>query len=100
TLIFGPLDRPARVAHRSPPLPVHPSRGFFLLAAAGLSLLPLARASAQLVDTSPFMAPGGAGPNGGTDPNALELRGIMSTPEGTRYCIYDPVKKAGAWAGV
>ncbi len=79
---------------------MHPSRGFFLLAAAGLSLLPLARARAQLVDTSPFMAPGGAGPNGGADPTALELRGIMSTPEGTRYCIYDPVKKAGAWAGV
>jgi hypothetical protein len=47
------------------------------------------------------MAPGGAaGPNGGADPGALELRGIMSTPEGTRYCIYDPVKKAGAWAGL
>jgi len=79
---------------------VHSSRGLFLLAAAGLSLIPLARARAQLVDTSPFMAPGGAGPNGSADPNALELRGIMSTPEGTRFCIYDPAKKAGAWAGV
>jgi hypothetical protein len=80
---------------------VHLSRGLSLLAAAGLSLLPLARARAQLVDASPFMAPGGAaGPNGGADAGALELRGIMSTPEGTRYCIYDPVKKAGAWAGV
>lgn len=81
---------------------MHLSRGFLLLAAAGLGLLPASRALAQLVDTSPFMLPGTAatGPNGIVEGGALELRGIMSTPEGTRYCIYDPAKKSGAWIGV
>jgi hypothetical protein len=83
------------------PSPVNPPRGLLLLAVAGLSLLPAARARAQLVDTSPFLAPGAAaGPNGGPDSATLELRGIMSTPAGTRYCIYDPVRKAGAWVGL
>jgi hypothetical protein len=84
-------------------LPVHLPRGFLLLAAAGLGLLPAARAGAQLVDTSPFMAPGtGGGPNGGAEAGALELRGIMSTPAGMRYYIFnpDPLKKSGAWVGV
>jgi len=83
------------------PLPVHFPRRTILLAVIGLGLLPVARAGAQLVDTSPFLGAGSAsGPNGGPDSTALELRGIMSTPAGTRYCIYDPVKKAGAWVGL
>jgi hypothetical protein len=83
------------------PSPVPLPRGFILLAAAALSLLPAGLARAQLVDASPFLAPGAsAGPNGGAENGALELRGIMSTPAGTRYCIYDPGKKVGTWVGV
>ena len=83
------------------PSPVHSFRGLLLVAAAGLGLLPVSRARAQLVDASPFVAPGAAGgANGGADSGALELRGIMSTPAGTRYCIYDPAKKASTWAGL
>ena len=82
------------------PFPVHPSRGLLLLV-AGIGLLAAAPARAQLVDASPFLAPGAAGgANGGADSGALELRGIMSTPAGTRYCIFDPVKKTATWAGV
>ena len=83
------------------PSPVPLSRGYLLFAAGLLSLLPAARVRAQLVDASPFLAPGGAtGPGSGVEAGTLELRGIMSTPGGTRYCIYDPGKKVGTWVGV
>ena len=73
----------------------------FLFAAAGLGLLPATRGVAQLVDTSPFLAPGATASAGNAADNApLELRGIMSTPQGTRYCIYDPGKKSGTWAAL
>ncbi len=82
-------------------LSVPPLRRILPLLVAGLSLLPASRAAAQLVDSSPFMAPGAAASAPGTvDSGALELRGIMSTPDGTRYCIYDPAKKSGTWVGV
>jgi hypothetical protein len=55
----------------------------------------------QLADTSPFLAPGAAdsaaaAAGGGT----LELRGIMSTSDGLRFCIYEPAKKSSSWVGV
>ena len=72
------------------------SRLSFLAAALGLAWLP---ARAQLADSSPFL-PAGVTGGGATDPSALELRGVLISPEGVRYDIYDPVKKAGTWAGV
>ncbi|HEX3729130.1 MAG TPA: hypothetical protein VHV47_04960 [Opitutaceae bacterium] len=71
-----------------------------LLSAAVLGFACLAvRAGAQLADSSPFLPAGVAG-GASADASALELRGILVGPEGTRYDIYDPAKKYGTWAGV
>jgi hypothetical protein len=56
-------------------------------------------ARAQLADSSPFLPAGVAGGTS-TDASQLELRGILVGPEGTRYDIYDPVKKSGTWSGL
>jgi hypothetical protein len=60
------------------------------------------RAQAQLADASPFLAAGVTGASGGgsADSTDLELRGIMTTPEGARFDIFDPVKKSGTWSAV
>jgi hypothetical protein len=72
-----------------------------LAAVACLGLLAGACARAQVAEDSPFLPPGAAaGPNGSADSAVLELRGIMTTPDGTRFCIYDPVKKSGTWSGL
>ncbi len=82
-------------------LPVQPLRRILPFLVAALSYQPASRAVAQLVDSSPFMAPGAASSApGAAETGALELRGIMSTPDGVRYCIYDPAKKSGTWVGV
>ncbi|HUR59474.1 MAG TPA: hypothetical protein VM029_17285 [Opitutaceae bacterium] len=52
----------------------------------------LPAAQAQLVSSSPFMAPQGSGPNP-TQGAPLEWRGYISTPEGTQYIVYDPARK-------
>jgi hypothetical protein len=72
-----------------------------LLAALGAcAALGATVARAQATVPSPFLPPGASASGGATDPGALELRGYMSTPQGTRYCIYDPAKKASVWSGV
>jgi hypothetical protein len=58
-------------------------------------------ARADLAQTSPFMpsglsdtsAQGGAG-------GPIELRGVMSTSQGSEYCIYDTAKKSSAWVAL
>lgn len=72
---------------------------------AGLCLVAVsaARAYAQDLEPSPFLPPGapqGGGPGGSAESTTPELRGIMSTPQGTRYCIYDPAKKSSSWSAV
>ena len=50
---------------------------------------------------APFLPAGGAGAAGAqADVNARELRGIMSTPRGMRYCIYDPARRESSWVAV
>ena len=54
-------------------------------------------------EASPFLPvspPAGAGPARPADGTTYELRGIMSAGSGTRYCIYDPVKKSSVWVGL
>ena len=73
------------------------------LAGLGLALWPAARARAQApIGPSPFLPPGVSGSAGGAgdDSGTLQLRGIMSTPQGPRYCIYDPTRKASMWSAV
>jgi hypothetical protein len=50
-----------------------------------------------LVGPSPFAGDTGSG-SGAAAP-ALELKGIMSDAEGTRYCIYDAATRTGEWVG-
>ena len=67
------------------------------------SLGPLAlRGIAQVQDVSPFLPPNAVGGAAGAkgDAAGLELRGVMSTAQGTRFCIYDPSKKIGRWVSV
>jgi hypothetical protein len=69
--------------------------------AAAIVLGSAAQAGADLAKDSPFLAPGLLGANGAVPSgNSPELRGEMSSSEGTRYCIYDPQKKASVWVGV
>jgi hypothetical protein len=60
-----------------------------------------AAARADLAQASPFL------PSNMTDPASkagaagpVELRGVMSTPQGNEYCIYDTAKKSSAWVGL
>jgi hypothetical protein len=56
------------------------------------------RGVAQSEDVSPFLPPNsGKTAEGQGDAGSLELRGIMSTAHGMRYCIYDPAKKISRW---
>jgi hypothetical protein len=70
-------------------------------AGMGLAILgPMAqRGIAQSQVISPFLPPNSAGGAAGGQGEAggLELRGIMTTAQGTRYCIYDPAKKISSW---
>lgn len=74
-------------------------KAFFLATAAAALLTSAAHADAI---RSPFLPPNAptGGSAGTTDPNAMELRGIMVTPEGTKYNIFDPGSKHSVWAGV
>jgi hypothetical protein len=49
-----------------------------------------------LVDASPFLPLGASDASSATS-SAYELRGIMSAADGSRYYIYDPATKVGAW---
>jgi hypothetical protein len=75
------------------------------VAALCAALLPLGRAAAQDADGSPFLpvAGAGGGPGGAAAAAAnepLELHGIMATPDGLRFCIFDAAKKTSKWVGL
>ncbi len=67
------------------------------LAALGLS----AALRADLAPASPFLpanSPAAAGAAASAGP--IELRGVMPTPDGYAYCIYDTAKKKSVWVGL
>ena len=70
-----------------------------LLLPIGTLLVLAGRANAQGEDASPFVAPKGSGGPGGqpADGSSYELRGIMSTGDSHRFCIFDPARKASQW---
>jgi hypothetical protein len=60
-----------------------------------------ASARADLAQASPFLPSSMAGSAGNSGPSGpVELRGVMSTSQGTEYCIYDVVKKTSTWVGL
>jgi hypothetical protein len=67
------------------------------LAALGLA----AALRADLAPASPFLpanSPAAAGAAAAAGP--IELRGLMPTPDGYAYCIYDTAKKKSVWVGL
>src|SRR6185437_9332625 len=58
-----------------------------------LGLLAVRAWAADSGDDSPFLPQNAPAASArAADGSSFELRGIMSTAGGTRYCIYDPVK--------
>jgi hypothetical protein len=73
------------------------SSAALMMSLGALLMLP-ARVCAQATDASPFLAPHVAGAaEQAPDGSSYELRGIMSTDHGFRFCIFVPGKKASAW---
>jgi hypothetical protein len=58
-----------------------------------------ARAQMQLVESSPFL-PAQGSMTAAAESGPLELRGILTTPQGPSFCIYDTAKKASLWVGL
>jgi hypothetical protein len=56
---------------------------------------------ADLASSSPFLPANAAAAGAAAGPaGPIELRGVMSTPGGTAFCIYDTAKKKGVWVGL
>jgi hypothetical protein len=52
-------------------------------------------------NVSPFLPSGsGSVKAGQTDLDSLQLRGLLTTNKGTRYCIFDPSTKRSIWLSV
>jgi len=78
---------------------VIPRAAILVAGMAALGLTSRAQES-TLATQSPFGRAGAAGDISKHPSPELELRGIMPTPEGVQYFIYDPGRKSGAWASV
>jgi hypothetical protein len=68
----------------------------------GVALLALTLTGAARAQESrsPFLPPTASADATASDPNALQLRGIMSTDSGVKYNIFDPANKKSVWVGV
>jgi hypothetical protein len=80
----------------------HPTRGTraVLAASAGL-VLACGPLRADLALSSPFLPANAAAAGAASGPvGPIELRGVMSTPGGPAYCIYDTAKKKSVWVGL
>jgi hypothetical protein len=56
--------------------------------------------SARIVENSPFAPFRTINSSRAAESRALELRGVTSDSDGTRYCIYDPQSKRSAWVAI
>jgi hypothetical protein len=66
-----------------------------------LVLSPVALAQTSPENVSPFLPSGSnAAKAGQVDLDSLQLRGLLTTSKGTRYCIYDPSTKRSVWLSV
>lgn len=50
--------------------------------------------------SSPFLPQGNIFSATDVDPNSLQLRGLLTTSKGTRFCIFDPNSKKSTWLSV
>jgi hypothetical protein len=51
----------------------------------------------EISSVSPFLPRNGAGAGAATANAPLELRGVMATPGGMLFGLFDPVQKKGGW---
>ncbi len=71
------------------------------LVASAVLLAGAATARADLAATSPFLPANAAALGSAAGPSGpIELRGVMSMPEGPAFCIYDVAKKKAVWVGL
>lgn len=69
-----------------------------ILLPVGIFLVLGARACAQGADVSPFVTPAASGAQGqAPDGTSYELRGITASGDSSRFCIFDPARKASQW---
>lgn len=56
---------------------------------------------ADLAPASPFLPPNAAAAGAAAGPaSPIELRGLMPTPNGLAFCIFDTAKKKSVWIGM
>jgi len=56
---------------------------------------------ADLAPASPFLPPNTAAAGAAAGPvSPIELRGLMPTPNGLAFCIFDTAKKKSVWIGM
>jgi hypothetical protein len=67
----------------------------FLCASLGIGLL--ATAQAAISTDSPFMPKNGQVMAAPTENTPIELRGVMSAPDGMYFAIYEPATQKGNW---
>ncbi len=62
---------------------------------------PRGRSAIDLTPSSPFMPPGGNAQDSNAAPagSSLELHGIVSTPQGYKFDLFDPTSHKDAWVG-
>jgi len=76
----------------------HPFRSAPAILAASVAVGWAGVLCADLAPSSPFLPPNSAAAGAQAGPaGPVELRGIMSTPQGAAYCIYDTARKTSAW---
>jgi hypothetical protein len=79
----------------------NPSRGLRAVVPALAAMVLAGTLRADLAPASPFLAPNAAAPGAAAGPaSPIELRGLMATPNGLAFCIFDTAKKKSVWIGM
>jgi hypothetical protein len=79
----------------------HPFRGSWAVVSASAAIGLAGPLRADLAPASPFLPANAAAAGGAAAPaGPIELRGLMPTPDGLAFCIYDTAKKKDVWVGL
>jgi hypothetical protein len=75
-----------------------PAHRCFLLSVLAPALTAVALLGADQAAVSPFLPPGSAvTPAAVTQGGSIELHGVMVTPDGPYFSIFDPARKSATW---
>ena len=79
----------------------HPYRGLRAVVPALAAMGLAGTLRADLAPVSPFLAPNAVAAGAAAGPSSpIELRGLMPTPNGLAFCIFDTAKKKSVWIGM